>query len=167
MMRALIFIIVSILAQQAYASGGTAIIPHWLSEGTVGTTNHTNLHLHTSNISGTTITVTVTLYDEAGNLISDTDDNPATGLVWGTNVASYTDNSTTYTARYDIPAHNTSRIIINTPNVSTLEFGYGKIEWSASNNKLGVAMVAHCWLYRHFSGAVGYLDVTVNNGLPF
>lgn len=72
MNRMLIFLVMSQVGNSWMTAGtGSAILPRWYSYGSGTTTDRTFLYV--SNITGSSISVTITLYDKQGAVIQDGD----------------------------------------------------------------------------------------------
>lgn len=149
------------------AGSGSTILSHYRSVSWSGnSSNQADTELHLSNISAETVTVTVTFFDDYGNVISDSGNNSTMGKLRASNVTNYSENATDYSTQFDLAAGNTTRVRIDLPNTSITR-GYAVVKWESDNIQTNQALVGHAMVYRNYSNNIGYYGVELNNGAPF
>lgn len=157
----------AITSISSFANSGKAIVSHFYSD-TYAASNQTDGMLFVTNIASESVTITVTMYDDNGNVIFDTDNNPNVGIIKASNTTSYSDSSS-HSAKFNLAPNSTSRVWLDAqvyPGIS----GYAIIKWEKAENTPTVishALVSHALMYRVHQGHVGYYGVAVNNGNPF
>lgn len=153
----------------SFADSGKAMLSHFYAS-TAASANRFETFLYISNVASEEVTVTVTFYDNIGNIISDTTNSPTAGVLKLTGGSgTYTDNVPSYSARYQLGSNESSRVWLDIPTLDV--FGYAIVEWyrdtSTSDSRIANALVAHNVMYRVYGGSVGYYDIAINNGNPF
>lgn len=167
-----IFIIFAVLstmliAPSVSAGSGKALLSHFRSASWSGnSSSQTDTDMHLSNISAETITVTVTFFDDIGNVISDSGNNSSVGKLQASNISNYSENSNDHSVRFDLAAGNTTRVRLDLPNTSIVR-GYGIIEWQSDSIQTTNALIGHVMIYRNAGSNIGYYDVAINNGQAF
>lgn len=149
-------------------STGRAIIPHWNAFYSGSATNEfASTQIHVSNLTDTTITVEMKLYDAEGDLAS-SDDFDASILPVGALM-----NCNIMGTLCDLPAHSSGFFFIHNDSENEFPFttGYGAIEWSSYNEE-HVAMVAHGTTLSERSDSQSArmksnMSIPINNGMPF
>lgn len=158
MMASLLF---SAVAAHADSHGSTFIPPTLVQYKSNNVRNWSNIFL--SNITGEEITCTVRIYDHQGVDVT-------TNYVANVFTGSYTSGDTPSlgaSSTFTIPANGTRELQLYTTNVSAM-MGYGIIEWSSTNEKIGKALlgsVHRCTVSGTGTFASAYTDI--NNGNPF
>lgn len=156
----------------APSASGIATIPLW--QGYYASVHDQQLSTITvSNITGSTVSVTITLYSHDGTVVSD-DGSGTTGFVRylspsSTISSSYDDSISTGTVSFDIGAHETATVFLQFSS-ATGDWGYGTIQWTAAAGPGIKALVAHMRNNRTVATSgvsVSENDVMVNGGLPF
>lgn len=150
----------AILCPSVFAGSGVGIIPSYLTD------NFSNFrsYIYMSNITQAPINVTVTLYNQDGNVVKDNGDNPTAGYLRAFDYVYYSEVNTHGTATFTIAANSTSQLQLESTHYGV---GYGKIEWEQSGTSLSQAMVAHMRTYRVKSGVESAYSTHINNGTPF
>jgi hypothetical protein len=145
-------------AQASSYSTGKAVIPAYLTSSSAKTV------FSVSNITDEQISVTVTLYEKDGTIITD-DNSSSAGRITGSNLLNYDDQNTDSTLTFTLDAHCTG--YFSTNYTSSVKFGYGVIQWQQDSNALlGLVVVGAENIYVDTDADSRYL-VPVNNGLPF
>lgn len=149
-------------------STGRAIIPHWNAfySGTV-TNEFSSTQLHVSNLTDTTITVEMKLYDAEGDVPS-SDDFDASILPVGALM-----NCNLTGTLCDLPSHSSGFFFIHNDSENDFPFttGYGSLEWTSYNEE-HTALVAHGITLSEMSDSnagrmKSSVSIPINNGLPF
>jgi hypothetical protein len=165
------FIIITLLVfasiTPVFAGQGKAIIPHYVSNYTSAQSYRVPF-TYITNITNSTITVTLTFYDNTGNVITDGDGSSATGVIMGSGLTTnYNESVTGASVSFDIPAHNTVNVQLR---CSSWQHGYGTIEWSQNSQELH-GLVAYCFNSMYSLGISSAYKVEryipINNGMPF
>lgn len=165
-MRLLLILAALILPSSAHAASGSAFIPHWESQYITANNFHAT-YIFVSNITDTAVSVSLTLYDESGAIVSD-DGSPTTGALTAYfNYSSYNDNVTGASATFDIPANSTARLTVLTAHKA----GHGKISWTQNSDNV-VALFAYTQREWYVNGSTTfngrtYSNMEVNEGKPF
>ena len=86
----------------AFAATGKAIIPHYVSMSN-GPTDQTTASLMLSNITNSTISVKIALYNQNGSVLVDGDNSLAAGPITGYNLLNFIDNAGSgYSVSFDL-----------------------------------------------------------------
>lgn len=156
-----------LLALSLFAGSGEARLNHFFSATySTRTANQVDTFLYVTNISSDSVIVTITLYNDAGVLISDSDDSPTAGKLQASNATNYSDATGLYSMKFTLAPNATSLVWVDNPS-SLADYGYGEIKWWNGGPDPSEALIAHAVMYRSFSGNVGYYTVQVNDGNPF
>lgn len=145
----------------AFAKSGSAVTPYVKSRYT-SSSSYAHFHVYVSNITSSSINVSVTFYDESGTIVTDGDDSPSTGSIrndTGT-VTNWDDAPTSSSVSFTLGGNETTAIHFRP---SSLTSGYAIIEWSQDGDNV-VGLVASI-LREHYGD--GFSVEPINNGLPF
>lgn len=137
-------LIISTFSTVSFAGSGSAVIPYWNSNGSIGLRGTVQI----SNTTNNDINVTVTFYGKDGTI-------QASGLTY----YNFTNSDS------QLAAHSTGVIQLATPS----DYGYGVIEWSnETGDNDSIALVAHSSVIT-VNGSSWRADVAIpiNGGLPF
>jgi len=140
-----------------YASG-KAVIPSFTQQANIDT------NLNVSNITNAPINVTITLYNYDGTVITDDNDANA-GKIRGTNLLNYDDQNTNTTASFTLNGHSTG--VVNIYFYTSLNYGYGVIQWSQDSDNINGLVVQGSYLNRETTGETSRYGIPINNGMPF
>lgn len=150
------------------ADSGKAIVSHF-NAFTAPSNNQLDAFLYISNIAAEEVTINVTFYDKAGDIISESDNSPLTGVLKAEGVNGYSDNVASRSMQFTLGSNQTMRAWYD--NSSTTSYGYAIIEWSRDtslgNYRMSNALIAHGVMYRNYASNVGYYNIAINNGMPF
>lgn len=154
-----------------FSAEGSAMIPHYQAYKLSSPQEDWHTHWYISNITDSSLTVTITLYDQSGNIITD-DNSSSTGLIQALNVTNYSDNNTGSTVSFNIGADSAGYVSIHSQTSGSWKYGYGIIEWSqGTNNKKYQALIVHSRCTRlKVNGSLVYesaYGIPINNGQPF
>lgn len=151
--------LVLLLATTGFAKSGSGVIPHLLRNGTAG-----RIFLYVSNITSSTVTVTITFFDSSGSVITEDADNDC----FAYNVSNYDDSVTGASISFDLGGNDTGHIRLQLANAQDPpDYGYGIIKWEQDSNAR-FALIAHCAMsYDNNAGDFSDYAVQINNGLPF
>ena len=128
---------------QAFAGSGKAIVPHWTANS-----GDRSSHIFISNISATSVNVSVSFYGKNGAKLSPSTYNNFT------------------VANTQLAAKSTGYVSIDN---SGSDWGFAVIEWSnLEGEDSSVALVAHGFREVAKSTSVsGNFAIPINNGMPF
>lgn len=172
-----VFSIVCILQPtkaSAEDASGSAVIPYYQGSMDTGMYVTTGL-LTVSNITDSPITVTITLYDHNGDIVTDTaDPSSSAGHLKlagsSASVTNWIDNAAgpDYSVSFTLGGHNTLRLSISS---ETTSLGYGRIQWYQSNSSATHGLTAHSrvWVYHDLGTKISNSmdSISVNGGMPF
>ena len=172
-----IVIIAGFMTNEAYCqtASGSAIIPSYQANYTSSTSINRS-YISISNISESTVTVKVTLFNDIGVIQNDNDDDDEAGSLYVRNASTVsnwdddgTDTSSDCSVYFDLAANNTVEIFVS---FSGMTYGYGKIYWEKSSSKMSVALVANLRHYLYFTDETDMstrteFGVPINGGMPF
>jgi len=114
-------------------STGKAVIPFYSQDASAAS------YYFVSNITDSPISVTVTLYNNDGTLVTD-DNSSTTGRITGSAaLLNFDDQNTDSTLTFTLNAHCTGSI--NLLIMATAHIGYGVIQWSQSGTTLQAMVV--------------------------
>ena len=162
-------LLMTFLSVSSFAdSSGRAIIPHWSAFYSGTKSNEfSSTQIHVSNLTDSTITIELSLYDAEGDVAS-SDDFDASVLPVGALM-----NCNTMGTLCDLPAHHSGFFFIHNDSENEFPFttGYGSLEWTSFNQEQ-VAMVAHGISMGEMSDTQSgrmkaSVTIPINNGLPF
>jgi hypothetical protein len=139
-------------------STGKAIIPSYVEQYAFATV------FNVSNITDNPITVTVTLFNTDGTILTD-DNNMNAGRISGVNLLNYSDQNTDSTLTFTLNPHATGQIITKM-NTSITNVGYGVIQWRQEGNA-AYGLVAHSNVVYNVVGDSSRYAIPINGGLPF
>lgn len=168
MKRTILLIFTFVFSTMALAASGTATFAPF-ENYIFSNDNFKRAYINVSNITGETVTVSFTLYDEAGNMVTDANGTAASGPLRAQyNFTNYSDSLTDKSAQFDLPPYSTARLHVEGTSNPTMMFG--NIEWT-QNSKASVAVIASMEVNRFYrSGhkqSAQTQTVSINNGLPF
>ncbi|MGE0268611.1 MAG: hypothetical protein AB7S78_09185 [Candidatus Omnitrophota bacterium] len=156
------------MASAASASGsavGTPLYWHWAS----GTERSAPI-IFVTNITSSSINVTLTIYDEDGSILTDTDDDPLDGPLraTGATLTNYDDSRSADgdSVTFTLAANDTARFRVIEYNTSDYHSGYVRIEWAQDSDAV-VGLIASIDHETHGSDGEGHLTGVINAGLPF
>lgn len=158
----LILLLAAVLPQEGRANTGSATF-NFSEVVYISPTNFRTVRFYLSNITGSTTTITITMFDGAGNVITDGSTNAVDGSVRtsGTSptVTNWDESSTTYTASFQLEKRSTADLYFR-PSSQTI--GYALIEWKQQNPVK--SLIGHAY----FESSGGVMDwEPINNGQPF
>ncbi len=162
----ILFISGNTFAGTISSKGNTAVIPHFYSYDY--TSYYYKTFLYFTNITDDTITVTLTLYDSDGTLISD-DDSSTAGDIIGENFVSgtYDETLTSETMSFNIASGKT--VILKFQH-SDYTLMYGMVEWSQTGSGHGRhgLLASGSEMFDHFTNHKRYRrNIDINGNKPF
>lgn len=150
-----------------FGAEGSASIAHHQSYYSSSTTETWETKFYISNITSSTVSVTITFNDYDGTLIQD-DDSATTGDIRGGNITNFDDTPTGASVTFDLAAKKTGYISVNS---SAWKYGHGTIKWSQTGTGVYKALIVHAKCYRSkTSSGLVYQSayyIPINKGLPF
>ncbi len=162
-------VVLSILFFQGpvFAASGKAVLPHYHGNYT-SSSYYQVTHLFITNVTNATTSVTLTLYDASGTIVTD-DDNYDAGKIRAESSVSATwdDNHSGSSATFDLDSNET--VLVTITGSATAIIGYGRIEWEQPNSDAVYGLIAHGFKTRYSQNAGFYsqASIHINNGLPF
>ena len=145
------------VAASSYSSG-KAFIPYYSQSDTLKTV------YTVANITDSPITVTVTIYNADGTLVTDDNSSTTGRITASTDFLNYSDQNIDSSLTFTLNAHNTGYFIMNYN--SAYNYGYGVINWTQN----GTAVQGLVVTGKNISSSNNTLIhhyIPVNNGLPF
>ncbi len=166
-----------LFASPVFSASGSAVIPYFIAgTGNAGPTDVWYTYIFITNITNSTITVNVKLYDSAGVLLTD-DGSPATGNIRGITYNTYNDNVTGASIALTIAPQESTGFYVNDTLGTAPVFvhGHGYIEWTQNGNAATNGLVAYSRSSRIMVGShaiptafgLGQFAIPINNGMPF
>jgi hypothetical protein len=146
------------LSTVTYGNTGKAIITP--TEFTYySSSNYFEPQFYFSNITNNPLTVTITLYDKTGSILT-------SGFHISNNVSNPNTSPSNASLSFDLAANATCTLKIWLSSSSD-NYGYGIIEWTQNSTAI-CGLIAHgCDWYKNVSGAWTSYALPINNGLPF
>ncbi len=156
-----LFICGSAFAQQFnFNAQGSAIVPN-IATWYMSSNNAAHAHIVLSNITDSTVTCQITVYDHEGNDVS------SRGKVFtGDNIGTWTIVSVG-TNTFELPPYGSRSFMTDGTKQQRSMFGHAVIKWKSTDPKLSKALVGG---YRfHGKEPTGNFDGTtlINSGTPF
>lgn len=153
-------LLTALFSTASIAASGSALIPHFLSHKL----SNFYSYFYVSNITSEPVDVTITFYDQDGNIITDQGNSSSTGYFRGYYYSSYAEPPVDSSIKLTIGPQKTTTISLQSYNTKS---GYGKIEWSQAGTETRTAIIAHGRSYRNKSGYEGSYTIPINNGIEF
>ncbi|MCG8612279.1 MAG: hypothetical protein MI864_17290 [Pseudomonadales bacterium] len=157
MNKVIAIVIVFLVPILAYAESGEAIIPHWYKN------QYNQYTLRVSNISNVPVTVSITLYDQAGNEYTEASESAS---IYTSTDIFIGDGFTSDPVGGSATLQAGESGYIQVKYGTTVKWGYGKIKW-ASNEKNQVALIAVGMVDFWLDDRAGRTTYPINNLLPF
>jgi hypothetical protein len=158
---------VTLISASASAATGKAVLSH-LEFGYSDFNNRGDTTIYISNVTTDNTTVTLTLFNNAGAVITDGDASSSTGplKLYGT-FSSYQESpSGGGSVQFLLGAHQSARLLLYENTSSSYTNGYGRIEWTQATDN-STALVAHAKYNYKFAGQWSVSGVMINSGSPF
>ena len=158
-------------SNMTFAGSGKEFISHFVARD-AGGDNRVNCYTTVSNISNKPVTVTLTFYNDAGDIITDSGDVTNAGNIHLQldGVSGYTESVPNASVQFVIGANKTATLTLKSDTDGSNTFGYGTITWKKNGVK-GVALLAHTRIDEFMrdseKSSRGDYTVAINNGLPF
>ncbi|XOV79478.1 MAG: hypothetical protein ACFHVJ_00605 [Aestuariibacter sp.] len=104
--------------------------------------------INVSNITDEPVTVKFTLYDDAGNVVTDGDNSPSTGPIRAQyNFSSYSDSIAGQSGQFVLQANSSARLWVHGNGTPTMM--YGTIAWE-QDSKATVALLSNIMIDRFY-----------------
>lgn len=148
----------SAFAVECFSAKGSAVVTG-VRVINYGATNNDQSEITVSNVSNTSVTCKVTVFDHAGNDITSSCtvfSGKYNGSAGSTLIASGT-------GTFELPAGNTRVVSVWNGNVNTVVYGHAVIEWTSADNKLRKALIASLRTWAR-NGSANYCTHTMTNG---
>jgi len=145
-----------------YAATGSAIIPSWHAVDYGSSSNQSYFLLNISNITEKATSVSVRLFDKAGNIYQ----QGSGESLQVADAVSFDVSGAAETVKINIAPNATISMSVLT---SSLQNGYGVIEWQQDGTKSLEALVANGTqlVYKSDLSHRSERTIAINNGLPF
>ncbi len=154
-----------------FAGSGKAFIPSWRVFRDASSSTHYETKIWLSNISDSTISLTITLYSQDNSSGYPTVFSDDTELHCVNYSGTYNENPTTGSVTFDIAPYETCYFQAYSGNDQSDTYGHGFIEWTAADdeNQPALGLVAHGYTkYINLGNTRSYAyDITINGGNPF
>ena len=150
------------ISPSVFAATGSAIIPSWHSVNYGSGSNQSYFLLNISNITDKATSVSVRLFDKAGNIYQ----QGSGESLQVADAVSFDTSGTAETVKINIAANATISMSVLT---STVQNGYGVIEWQQDGSKSVEALVANGTqlVYKSDFSHRSERTISINNGMPF
>ncbi|ACS78375.1 hypothetical protein [Maridesulfovibrio salexigens] len=159
MVMALLFIVCeSAIAQNDFNAQGSTIVPNiWTCYPNA---NYYYIPYFTvTNITGEEVQCRITVYDHAGNDLTQYSKIYSGGTTWGL--------ISSGTGDFTLPAHSTRMYSLKPEGTSVWTIGHAVIEWKSNDSRLRKALVAGMTLQTSNNQGFGIALSDINNGQPF
>ncbi|MBM4053443.1 MAG: hypothetical protein FJ264_01975 [Planctomycetes bacterium] len=135
-------------------SSGKVIVPYWQKASNMKSV------VSVSNISNSSVDVTISLFDENGNIYNESSESGTNLWVfWGL-------SSSPLDTPVALASHKTGQLIID--KVGSSKGGYAIVQWSSTSNE-AVALITTIQYYAYNSASDfgSIVIIPLNNGMPF
>lgn len=152
----------SAFAVECFSAKGSAVVTG-VRIVNYGATNNDQSEITVSNISNTSVTCKVTVFDHAGTDITSNCkvfSGKYNGDIGSSLIASGT-------GTFELPAGNTRLVSVWNENANAVVYGHAVIEWTSADNRLRKALIASLRTIAR-NGSANYCTHTMaNSGQPF
>ncbi|MCV2883396.1 hypothetical protein OE749_01625 [Aestuariibacter sp. AA17] len=142
----------------SFAAGDSALIPHVMSDDK----SNMQSYFYFTNVSDAPIDVTVSLYNNAGQLITESSDSASAGVLRAYFSTVYSESGSG-SAQMTIEPNAT--VTLHVTEYGNFQ-GYGRVEWTQDSN-VRDALISHGRVYRHNNGYEMSYSVHINKGEEF
>jgi hypothetical protein len=162
----LFFVIGSLTSGAAFAQSGSATVSH-LQSSFHNSSSRMESFIHLTNTSETDTEVTIKIYNQSGNVVSDVDNDSNAGLLRASNISNYSDVNSSYSVKFTIAPKHSTRVSLMNPSTAEI-LGYAVIEWKkeSTTEVVNTSLIGHAINYRIYNGT-GYYSVPINDGRKF